>query len=175
MPLSFVAELHLLGVVRPNVMRPEPLCNQQHSQATKRSPGFGDQDVTLLHGAEMWSHRVLANDNTASGVPVAKFSVATNERFKDRQGQWQDRTEWHHVVAWQRLAEIVGVYCREGSKLYVEGKLQTSSWDDRMVERNIARKSSPGTWSCSVQKMTGRKKRGKPEGRIYPRANTYRS
>ena len=68
---------------------------------------------------------------TASGVPVAKFSVATNERFKDRQGQWQDRTEWHNVVAWHRLAEIVGEYCREGSKLYVEGKLQTSTWEDR--------------------------------------------
>jgi single-strand DNA-binding protein len=68
---------------------------------------------------------------TAGGVPVAKFSVATNERFKDRQGQWQDRTEWHHVVAWQRLAEIVGEYLREGSKLYVEGRLQTSTWEDR--------------------------------------------
>ena len=68
---------------------------------------------------------------TASGVPVAKFSVATNERFKDRQGQCRDRTEWHNVVAWQRLAEIVGEYLREGSKLYVEGKLQTSTWEDK--------------------------------------------
>jgi single-strand DNA-binding protein len=68
---------------------------------------------------------------TASGVPVAKFSVATNERFKDRQGQWQDRTEWHNVVAWQRLAEIVGEYVRKGSKLYVEGKLQTATWEDK--------------------------------------------
>ncbi len=68
---------------------------------------------------------------TASGVPVAKVSLATNERFKDRNDQWQDRTEWHSVVAWQRLAEIVGEYVREGSKLYVEGKLQTSTWEDR--------------------------------------------
>jgi single-strand DNA-binding protein len=68
---------------------------------------------------------------TASGVPVAKFSLATNERFKDRQGQWQDRTEWHNVVAWQRLAEIVGEFVREGSKLYVEGELQTSTWEDK--------------------------------------------
>ncbi len=63
---------------------------------------------------------------TASGVPVAKVSLATNERFKDRNEQWQDRTEWHSIVAWQRLAEIVGEYVRKGSKLYVEGKLQTS-------------------------------------------------
>jgi single-strand DNA-binding protein len=68
---------------------------------------------------------------TASGVPVVKISLATNQRFKDRDDQWQDRTEWHSVVAWQRLAEIVGEYVRKGSKLYVEGKLQTSSWEDR--------------------------------------------
>jgi single-strand DNA-binding protein len=68
---------------------------------------------------------------TASGVPVAQVSLATNERFKDRSDQWQDRTEWHSVVAWQRLAEIVGEYVRKGSKLYIEGKLQTSSWEDK--------------------------------------------
>jgi single-strand DNA-binding protein len=55
----------------------------------------------------------------------------TNERFEDRSGEWQDRTEWHNIVAWQRLAEIVGEYVARGSKLYVEGKLQTSSWEDR--------------------------------------------
>jgi single-strand DNA-binding protein len=68
---------------------------------------------------------------TASGVPVAKLGLATNERFKDRNDAWQDRTEWHSVVAWQRLAEIVGEYVRKGSKLYIEGKLQTSSWEDK--------------------------------------------
>ena len=68
---------------------------------------------------------------TASGVPVAKISLATNERFKDRNDQWQDKTEWHSVVAWQRLAEVVGEYVCKGSKLYIEGKLQTSTWEDR--------------------------------------------
>jgi single-strand DNA-binding protein len=66
-----------------------------------------------------------------SGIPVANFSVATNEHFKDRNDQWQDRTEWHQVVAWQRLAEIVGEFVSKGSKVYVEGKVQTSSWEDR--------------------------------------------
>jgi single-strand DNA-binding protein len=70
---------------------------------------------------------------TASGVPVAKVSLATNERFKDRRDQWQDRTEWHSIVAWQRLAEIVGDYVRQGTKLYVEGKLQTSTWEDKQT------------------------------------------
>lgn len=68
---------------------------------------------------------------TPSGTAVAKFSLATNERYKDKAGAWQDRTEWHNIVAWQRLAEIVGEYVKKGSKLYIEGRLQTSSWDDK--------------------------------------------
>jgi single-strand DNA-binding protein len=68
---------------------------------------------------------------TPSGVPVAKFSLATNERYKDKAGEWQDRTEWHNIVAWQRLAEIVGEYVKKGSKVYIEGRLQTSSWEDK--------------------------------------------
>ena len=68
---------------------------------------------------------------TPSGTPVAKFALATNERYKDKNGQWQDRTEWHNLVAWQRTAEIIGEYVKKGSKVYVEGRLQTSSWDDK--------------------------------------------
>jgi len=68
---------------------------------------------------------------TPSGTPVAKFSLATNERYKDKAGQWQDRTEWHNLVAWQRTAEIIGEYVKKGSKIYVEGSLRTSSWDDK--------------------------------------------
>jgi single-strand DNA-binding protein len=68
---------------------------------------------------------------TPSGVPVAKFSLATNERYKDKGGEWQERTEWHNIVAWQRLAEIVGEYVKKGSKVYIEGRLQTSSWEDK--------------------------------------------
>jgi single-strand DNA-binding protein len=68
---------------------------------------------------------------TPSGIPVAKLSIATNERFKDKSGEWQERTEWHNLVAWQRLAEIVGEYVAKGDKIYVEGRLHNSSWDDR--------------------------------------------
>lgn len=68
---------------------------------------------------------------TPSGVALAKFSLATNERYKDKSGEWQDRTEWHNILAWERLAEIVGEYVHKGAKLYVEGRLQTSSWEDR--------------------------------------------
>jgi single-strand DNA-binding protein len=68
---------------------------------------------------------------TPSGTPVAKFSLATNERYKDKAGEWQDRTEWHNIVAWQRLAEIVGEYVKKGAKVYIEGRIQTSSWEDK--------------------------------------------
>jgi single-strand DNA-binding protein len=68
---------------------------------------------------------------TPNGTAVAKFSLATNERFKDKGGEWQDRTEWHSIVAWQRLAEIIGEYVKKGSKVYIEGRLQTSSWEDK--------------------------------------------
>jgi single-strand DNA-binding protein len=68
---------------------------------------------------------------TPSGTPVAKFSLATHERFKDKGGEWQERTEWHNIVAWQRLAEIVGEYVKKGAKAYVEGRLQTISWQDK--------------------------------------------
>jgi single-strand DNA-binding protein len=68
---------------------------------------------------------------TPSGTPVAKFSLATNERYKDKDGNWQDRTEWHNLLAWQRTAEIVGEYVKKGSKVYIEGSLRTSSWDDK--------------------------------------------
>jgi single-strand DNA-binding protein len=68
---------------------------------------------------------------TPQGTPVAKITVATNERWKDKDGNWQDRTEWHNIVLWQRLAEIAGEYLKKGGKVYIEGRLQTRSWDDK--------------------------------------------
>ena len=72
---------------------------------------------------------------TPNGTPVAKFSLATNERFKDKDGNWQDRTEWHNITAWARTAEIVGEYLKKGSKVYVEGSLRTHSWDDKQTNQ----------------------------------------
>jgi single-strand DNA-binding protein len=72
---------------------------------------------------------------TPSGTPVAKLTVATNERFKDKNGEWQDRTEWHNVVLWTRLAEIAGEYLKKGNKVYIEGRLQTRSWDDKQTNQ----------------------------------------
>jgi single-strand DNA-binding protein len=66
-----------------------------------------------------------------SGLPVANFSLATSERFKDKGGEWQDRTEWHNLTAYQKVAEIIRDYVKRGSKLYIEGRIQTRSWDDQ--------------------------------------------
>src|ERR1700753_4135298 len=68
---------------------------------------------------------------TPNGMTIASFSLATADRAKDQQGNWTDRTEWHNLVAFQRTAEIVRDYVKKGSQLYVEGKIQTRSWDDK--------------------------------------------
>lgn len=67
---------------------------------------------------------------TAGGTAICKFRLATTEVFKDRDGNAQERTEWHRVVAWAKLAEICGQYLSKGKQVYVEGSLRTSSWDD---------------------------------------------
>ena len=68
---------------------------------------------------------------TGSGTAVCNIRLATNERYKDQNGEWVDKTEWHSVVAWDRLAEICGEYLKKGSQVYFEGQLQTRSWEDR--------------------------------------------
>ncbi len=66
---------------------------------------------------------------TQNGAPVASFTVATTEKWKGQDGQMKEQTEWHRVIAWQRLAEICGEYLSKGSRVYIEGKLQTRSWE----------------------------------------------
>src|SRR2546423_1952161 len=68
---------------------------------------------------------------TPSGAAVANFSVATNESWVDKQGQKQERTEWHRVVVWGKLAELCGQYLTKGRQAYVEGRLQTRQWQDK--------------------------------------------
>ena len=66
--------------------------------------------------------------NTPAGTPVTSFSVATNYVWKDAGGQKQQKVEYHNVVTWRKLAEICGQYLRKGSKVYIEGRLQTRDW-----------------------------------------------
>ena len=68
--------------------------------------------------------------STKSGTPCARFSVATTTAWKDRDGVKQEKTEWHDVIAWDKLATICGDYLRKGKQVYVEGSLQTRTWED---------------------------------------------
>ncbi len=68
---------------------------------------------------------------TQTGMAVARFSLATSDRVKDKDGNWQDRTEWHNLVAFQRTAEIASEYLKKGNKVYIEGRLHSDSWDDK--------------------------------------------
>ena len=94
---------------------------------------------------------------TPSGVPVANVSLATNESWTDRNGERQERTEWHRLVFWRKLAEIVGQYLRKGSKVYVEGRIETRSWDDQNGQKRY-------TTEIVVNDMQMLDSRGEMEG-----------
>ena len=66
-----------------------------------------------------------------NGEAVCNFSIATTDTWKDKQGQKQERTEWHNIVMYRRLAEIAGEYLRKGSSVYLEGRIQTRKWQDK--------------------------------------------
>jgi single-strand DNA-binding protein len=68
---------------------------------------------------------------TPQGSAVAKFPLATTRSFKGKDGQWQEQTDWHNIVVWEGLAKVAGDYLKKGSRVYIEGRLQTRSWDDK--------------------------------------------
>lgn len=69
--------------------------------------------------------------STPGGSTVCKFSIATDEKWTDRNGEKQERTEWHNIEVWGKLAEICGQYLRKGKLVYIEGSIRTDSWDDK--------------------------------------------
>lgn len=69
--------------------------------------------------------------NTQGGQAVCTLRIATTDKYKDREGTWVDRTEWHTVVVWGKQAESVNQYCRKGKQVYIEGRLQTRKWQDK--------------------------------------------
>ena len=73
--------------------------------------------------------------HTPGGAAVAKFSIATNEVWKDKDGQRKEHTEWHNIVAWGKLAEFCGSYVNKGRQLYVEGTIRTRTYDDEKGNR----------------------------------------
>ena len=73
--------------------------------------------------------------STPQGTTVAKFTIATDEKFTDRSGEKQERTEWHNIVAWGKLGEICGQYLRKGKLVYIDGSIRTDSWEDKETKQ----------------------------------------
>ena len=94
--------------------------------------------------------------STPSGQSVAEFSLATNRKWKDRDGNRQEETEWHRIICWARQAEIAGQYLTKGKQIYVEGRIQTRSWDDKQSGEKRYRTEI----ICSNFQMLGRRDGG---------------
>jgi single-strand DNA-binding protein len=106
---------------------------------------------------------------TAGGMTVANFSIATTDRIKGQDGQFTDKTEWHNLVAFQRTAEIVRDYVKKGNKLYIEGRLQTSSWDDKATGQ---KKYRTEIIVSDLSLLSGRGEGGGESGGGYSKSNT---
>jgi len=94
---------------------------------------------------------------TPSGDAVATFTLATGEKFKGRDGEMQERTEWHNIVVWHQLAEICAKYLQKGKQVYLEGKIQTRSYDDRDGNKKYITEIV-----CDKMQMLGHKDDGAP-------------
>jgi single-strand DNA-binding protein len=110
--------------------------------------------------------------STPNGNNVAKFTIATDERYTDKAGEKQERTEWHNITAWGKLAEICGQYLRKGKLVYIEGSIRTDSWDDKesgqkryrteivantmkMLDRKGDENSGGGQYAGAARKSSG--------------------
>lgn len=111
----------------------------------------------------------LGNDPEVRYMPngnaVANLSIATSESWKDQQGQQQERTEWHRVTMYRKLAEIAGQYLKKGSQIYLEGKLQTRKWQDQQGND----KYTTEVIADQMQMLGGRNEGGQGGGNNYQR------
>ena len=101
--------------------------------------------------------------HTQTGRPVANFTLATNERWRDKDGQQQERTEWHKIVVWDRLAEICTEYLTKGKQIYIEGRLQTREWEDREGNKRYTTEIV-----ANQMQMLGRRDESAPSGPSEP-------
>ena len=104
--------------------------------------------------------------STPSGTMVANLALATSDRQKDAQGNWQDHTEWHNLKAFNRTAEIVRDYVKKGSKLYIEGKITTNSWEDKETDQKRYRTEILVNELVAALRTRGRLRRQR--GRLQP-------
>ena len=104
---------------------------------------------------------------TPSGAAVANFSLATNESWTDKSGQKQERTEWHKIVVWGKLAELCSQYLSKGRQAYIEGRMQTRQWQDK----DGVTKYTTEVQAQTVQFLGGAANAGAGAGNYEPRAN----
>ncbi len=107
---------------------------------------------------------------TQSNTAVATLSVATSERYKDGNGEQQERTEWHRVVAWGRLAEICQQYLHKGSLIYVEGPLQTRQWEDNQGQKRYTTEIKALQMTMLDSRGGGQQSQGAPAQQAAPQA-----
>ena len=110
--------------------------------------------------------------STASGMTVASFSLATADRQKDSHGNWEDKAEWHNLVAFQRTVEIVRDYVKKGTQLFIEGKIQTRSWDDKATGEKKYRTEILIDELTLLGSSSGRENGGHGNGRGHSRGNS---
>lgn len=106
---------------------------------------------------------------TGSGTSVANISVATNERWKDKSGEYKDRTEWHRVVVFGKTAENCAKYLKKGSQVYVEGRIQTNEWEDKEGQKRYT--TEIVALNVTFLKGGGDQKAPKPDGNYDPSFN----
>lgn len=99
--------------------------------------------------------------HTQNGQAVANFTIATSERWKDKDGERQEKTEWHMIVAWGKLAEICSEYLSKGRQVFVEGRIQSREWEDKEGEKRRTTEIVAQT----VQMLGSRSESGSDEGR----------
>ncbi|MBI3753195.1 MAG: single-stranded DNA-binding protein [Deltaproteobacteria bacterium] len=104
---------------------------------------------------------------TPSGTAIANFRIATSERWKDKDGKVQERTEWHRIVTFGKLAETCGEYLAKGKQVYIEGRIQTRSWDDKDGNKKYMTEIVAGT-----MQMLGRADTGGATGPAAPGDST---
>lgn len=107
--------------------------------------------------------------STPSGQTVARFSLATDEKFTDRNGEKQERTEWHNIVAWGKLGEICGQYLRKGKLVYIDGSIRTDTWDDKETGQKKYRTE------IIAQNMKMLERKSDEEGGSYSGGGNYAS
>ncbi len=105
-----------------------------------------------------------------SGVSVTTLTLATTERYKDRNGEMKEQTEWHNVVLWRGLADIAERFVRKGSQIYIEGKIRSRSWEDQSGQKKYTTEIV-----ADAMQLLGRKSETAASSQSAPSRNTGQS